>query len=348
MTKMLLKFVHEFKDRHGKTRRYFRRPGFERSPLPGLPGSEEFMQAYQQALAPKRRLEIGGGKVQVGTVNDLVTRYFKSAEFLSLAKNTQRAYRGVLERFRAEHGDKRISKLEREHVKAMVAAKVETPTAANALLKMLRLIMPLAIDAKMRTDDPTIGVKRVRVTSEGHIEWSEQDIAAFRNRHAPGTRARLAMELALGTMQRRGDLVRLGRQHVQGGLLSIRQEKTRTQVEIPVLAELQAELGRLPADQLTFLLNEHGKAFRPSTFTDWFRKVCDEAGLPEKRSVHGLRKSGAIRLAEAGCTDHEIMAWGGWTSLSEVQRYTKKAKRRKLAQGAVLKLEARTTTDNPK
>lgn len=348
MTKMLLKFVHEFKDRHGKMRRYFRRPGFERSPLPGLPGSEEFMQAYQQALAPKRRLEIGAGKVQVGTVNDLVARYFKSAEFLSLAKNTQRAYRGVLERFRAEHGDKRISKLEREHVKAMVAAKVDTPTAANALLKMLRLIMPLAIDAKMRTDDPTIGVKRVRVTSEGHIEWSEQDIAAFRNRHAPGTRARLAMELALGTMQRRGDLVRLGRQHVQGGLLSIRQEKTRTHVEIPVLAELQAELDRLPADQLTFLLNEHGKAFRPSTFTDWFRKVCDEAGLPEKRSVHGLRKSGAIRLAEAGCTDHEIMAWGGWTSLSEVQRYTKKAKRRKLAQGAVLKLEARTSTDNPK
>jgi hypothetical protein len=29
-------------------------------------------------------------------------------------------------------------------------------------------------------------------------------------------------------------------------------------------------------------------------------------------------------LANHGATDHEIMAWGGWSSLSEVQRYTNK------------------------
>ena len=45
MTRLVLHYVHEFKDRHGKVRRYFRRPGFKRVPLPGLPGSEEFMTA---------------------------------------------------------------------------------------------------------------------------------------------------------------------------------------------------------------------------------------------------------------------------------------------------------------
>jgi hypothetical protein len=113
---MLLRYVHEFKDRHGKTRRYVRRRGFKPAPLPGPPGSPEFMEAYQRALNPKTapRLEIGAARTLPGSVTDLVARYLKSAEFLSLSQNTQRAYRGILERFRAEHGDKRVNKLGRE------------------------------------------------------------------------------------------------------------------------------------------------------------------------------------------------------------------------------------------
>jgi len=46
---MLLKYVEEFIDRHGKPHRYFRRAG-KRVRLPGLPGSAEFMAVYQAAL----------------------------------------------------------------------------------------------------------------------------------------------------------------------------------------------------------------------------------------------------------------------------------------------------------
>ena len=56
MTRLKLDFIHEFVDRHGKVRRYFRRRGQKRIPLPGLPGSEEFMSAYSAALdAPPER-----------------------------------------------------------------------------------------------------------------------------------------------------------------------------------------------------------------------------------------------------------------------------------------------------
>jgi integrase len=115
-----------------------------------------------------------------------------------------------------------------------------------------------------------------------------------------------------------------------------------------LLPELQAELDLLPAGQMTFLVSERGGAFRPASFTGWFHKMCTQAGLPDGRSVHGLRKSGATRLAEHGATDHEIMAWGGWATLAEVTRYTRAANRRKLAQGVVLKLETRTPSGNPK
>lgn len=339
LTKMLLRFVQEFKDRHGKTRRYVRRPGHKRVTLPPDPGSPEFMEAYQRALDPDApRAEIGAKKTKPGTIDDLVARYYLSSDFTGLRASTQKTYRSIIEPFRAKFGDRRVNAVQREHIKAMLSKRAATPTAANNWLKRMRQLMVFAIDAGMRGDDPTFGIKPLRITSPGHPAWTEADIAAFRERHPPGTRGRLALEMGLCTMQRRGDLVRMGRQHLQGGLLCIRQEKTGTTVEIPVLPELQAELDRLPADRLTFLMTDYGKAFTSAGFGNWFRDRSDEAGLPSGYNTHGLRKAGATRGAEAGWTDHEIMAWGGWTSLSEVQRYTRAANRRKMAQAAVLKL----------
>src|SRR5262245_15445903 len=60
MTKIRLPYIHEFRDRHGKVRRYARPPGRKQTPLPGAPGSAEFMEAYQAALAGERpRGQIG-------------------------------------------------------------------------------------------------------------------------------------------------------------------------------------------------------------------------------------------------------------------------------------------------
>ena len=56
-----------------------------------------------------------------------------------------------------------------------------------------------------------------------------------------------------------------------------------------------------------------------------------EAGLKGK-SAHGLRKSVAQRLALNSHSTNEIAAIGGWETLSEVQRYTKGANRRVLAE----------------
>jgi len=56
MTHLRLKYVQAFVDRKtGGVFRYFRRPGFPHVRLPGLPGSAEFMDAYQAALAGAQR-----------------------------------------------------------------------------------------------------------------------------------------------------------------------------------------------------------------------------------------------------------------------------------------------------
>jgi len=88
MGKIKLKYVHQFVDRRrGRARSffYFRRRGGKRVVLPGLPGSAEFMAAYQAALAGQARAPIGAKRIKPGTIAALVTLYLSSAQFLAAA-----------------------------------------------------------------------------------------------------------------------------------------------------------------------------------------------------------------------------------------------------------------------
>ncbi|MGA8470856.1 MAG: tyrosine-type recombinase/integrase, partial [Pseudolabrys sp.] len=61
-------------------------------------------------------------------------------------------------------------------------------------------------------------------------------------------------------------------------------------------------------------------------------------------SAHGLRKAAAWRLAEAGCTAHEIAAITGHASLKQVSHYTKAVDQKRLATAAMDKAITRTKT----
>jgi integrase len=63
------------------------------------------------------------------------------------------------------------------------------------------------------------------------------------------------------------------------------------------------------------------------------------AGLPEGINLHGLRKLAATRLANAGCSAHEIAAITGHRSLSMVAHYTASADQERMAKSAVLRLQ---------
>src|SRR5262249_24044389 len=67
-----------------------------------------------------------------------------------------------------------------------------------------------------------------------------------------------------------------------------------------------------------------------------------EAGLPSSCTMLGLRAAGATRLAAMGATAHMIMGWGGWTSLDQVEVYTKHFDTRRLGEDAVRLFNAPT------
>jgi integrase len=127
----------------------------------------------------------------------------------------------------------------------------------------------------------------------------------------------------------------MGRQHVRDEVLSLRQQKTGAQINIPVLPDLQTALNAMPVtDQLAFLTTEAGQPFTAAGFGGWFRERCDEAGL-HHCTAHGLRKAAATRLANAGCSSEQIKAITGHRSASALAQYTRAADQQRLVRQAL-------------
>src|SRR5215469_2701112 len=120
--------------------------------------------------------------------------------------STQYTYRNVIDRLCTEHGDKRVALLQREHVVKLLAARAATPATANAMRRSLRALMQHAVEIGMRSDDPTINVRKVAsAKGDGYHSWTEGEIEQFERQHPVGSRARLAFALLLYTGQRRSD-----------------------------------------------------------------------------------------------------------------------------------------------
>jgi integrase len=339
MAVLRLRFVDAYRDRHGKQRYYYRRHGL-RFALPGEPGEAYFMKAYEDAAARfAGPPTVRGNTPAAGTWDALVVAYYRSPEYLALRPATRSQRRAIMDRWRGEHGAKRVSHLQRRHVQEHMTKAMERggPWAANNLRSMLKVLCRYALENEWRRDDPTLGVRPVRAKSDGWASWSEADIAKFEQTWAKGTRERLALALLLYTGQRRGDVIGMGRQHIVGKTIRVKQSKTGVSLVIPVHPALRAAIDETPKDNLTFLTTAWGKPFTAAGFGNAFRDWCDEAGLKD-RSAHGLRKAAARRLAEAGCSALQIGAITGHRTLKEVSRYTAAADQERLARDAMKKV----------
>jgi integrase len=318
-------------DRHGRIRYRLRMPGRKAVTILGQFGSAEFAANYRAAVegdAPKPVRFAG----KPGTFNRLGSEYLNSAAFASLAADTRRTRRYCVEKFLDRVGHLQVADFNKGFAERFLA--LYKPGVAGVMLSMLRALMALAISTGDRDSDPTAGIKRRKVSVDGWHTWSEDEIAQFEARHAIGSSARLAFALALYTGQRSADLIHMGRQHVREGRISVVQQKTRKALSIPIHPDLKAIIDVTPCD-LTFIVSEHGKPFASAqSFGFRMRTWVREAGLTGC-PLHGLRKACCRRLAEAGCTVHQIAAISGHKSIAEVERYTRAVDQTRLAEQAI-------------
>jgi hypothetical protein len=165
------------------------------------------------------------------------------------------------------------------------------PEAANNLLKILRVVLNFAVCEGVLAANPALAVKRYKKRGDGIHTWAEAEVSQFEAHYPIGSKARLALELMLSTGQRRGDIVKMGRQHIEGDCIAVRQEKTDEPLLIPIDAALATVL---PRTNMTFLLTEFGKPFTAAGFGNWFRDRCNEAGCASWR-----RRGSPMRAAAA-------------------------------------------------
>lgn len=350
MPRKLPPYCEGWTDRHGKFRVYFRqKKGDPRIPLPADPTSPEFEEAYREALAGNYKAE--GRKplrtVQPGTIAALIRSYRKSAAYLDLRATTRTGYESRLAVLEREHGHRTVSGMTRQGIEAKILGPYnDRPGQRLATLKMLRVLIRHAIAEAMIAVDPSAGIRRPK--SDEIRAWTEAELRTFEARWPLGTRERTAFALHLYTGQRRSDVHRMTWSDIEAGAIRVVQQKTGAKLSIPIHAELAKALAAAERQHVVILVTGYGKPFTVDGFSGFMRDAIQAAKLPEDCRPHGLRKAAGRRLAEAGCTAHEIMAVLGHRSLTEAERYTREANQAHLAAAAMTKLAGQKRNRSPK
>jgi integrase len=351
VTLIRLKHIDRFVDRHGRERYYYRPKRGPRTPLPGRPGSPEFMAAYEEAARGQKIEKEPRQRGAPGTFDRLVQDYFSSPEFLRLAPSTQKTYRSVIERLILDEGigHRLVREMNREHVRRILAKRSATPGAANSVLQKLKVLIHFAIDNGWRKDDPILRIKKFP-KGEFHT-WTEEELTRFEHRWPVGTNERLGYALLVYTGQRRSDVVTMSWADVKGGAICVTPLKTSrssgVKLWIPIHPALKEVLDARGREGEMILQTAFGRPFTSNGFGNYMADKISQAGLPDRCVTHGLRKAAARRLAEAGCTANEIASVTGHATLQEVSRYTKAAEQRILAEAAMERLTARNlSTDS--
>lgn len=314
--------------------------------LPCGPDHPAFLEHYHAAragLSLDAPAPIEQPKVIRGSIAWLVGQYIDAMPGLGLDPKTikQRTY--FLRNLESDKGDHALDMPQSALVKIR-DGMAQTPGAADNYIKTVRAMYSWAVARGYAKANPAAGLGKLIKVHEGATPWTVADLKQYRDRHAPGTMAHLALTLYMFTACRVSEIILLGpgNEKTVNGALWLDWQPSKagaSRVRIPVLPPLKRALeGRTVTGLTTYLVTEYGKPFAsPAAFAGKFRKWCLAAGLAD-RSAHGIRKAAGELLAEAGATEYQIMSVHGHSSPATSKVYTQGAERARLASDAMSKL----------
>ncbi len=333
--------VHRIKVRlaSGETRfYYYHRRTRER--LPDDPTSPAFAIKVAELNATRP----SHNNPEAGTLAALIVAYRQSPEFRELAPRSKHDYGRYLDALREMWGGFAVADFKRQHVLKLRDTFADRPRTANYFVQIFRLLMSFAVQRGLRQENPALRPRMLR-TGPGHRIWSEAAIATFKE-HAPREMV-TAMILGVYTGQRESDILRLPWSTIKNGVIEmirdsesgdLSQAKTSTELWIPLHRDLQAYLSSLEKKATLIVVDEKGLPFKVDRFRHRFHDAVVACGL-DGLTFHGLRKKATEMLAEAGCTDREIMAITGHQTHAMVSRYLDRSGRKQRARAAIRKLE---------
>jgi integrase len=268
---------HE-RTRHGKPVWYVRRDG-KRIRIKGEFGTPEFAAEYQAAIAmaPQRPQR---GAHTAGTLGWLIECFRASTAWQARSQSTRGKWDGIYRQALQAAGDAPLSGITPKTIRASLERRAHTPGQAQHFLNAMRALFRWALRIQLVRIDPTAGIAApARRRDAGIQPWTEEDVDAYEKRWPIGTRQRVWLDVLLYTGLRRGDAVRLGRQHVRDGIATIKTEKTGTIVTIPILSVLAETLAAGPCGDLAFIAGARGQPMPKQSFSNDFAIACRAAGV---------------------------------------------------------------------
>jgi site-specific recombinase XerD len=187
----------------------------------------------------------------------LLARYRETTAWSELSPATRRSRENIFAHVIETAGNEPYARITQTTILAGKDRRAETPHAARNFLDSMRGLFRWAYKAKLIKVDPTAGVDNPKLKSgDGFIAWTEEHIAAYESHWPVGTRQRVWLDVLAYTGLRRGDAVRLGRQHVRDGVATLKTEKSgfKTEVSLPILPVLAETLAVGPTGDLCFYL----------------------------------------------------------------------------------------------
>lgn len=332
--------------------RFNRGRNHPRITIKGQPGQPEFESEYQRLLSggdahyvsPRRKKErqlLG----EIETYSELVSEYYKQIDREQDRGQISESYRlfneRLLNRTLPIIGDALVASIEEHHIRFLLDETTSTTSGYNNMLKALRRLFKFAKSkGRLVTVNPAIEIEKIAHETKGFQEWTIDEVRQFLDAHPVGSMAHLTMCLLVFTAARRGDIVCFGPSNITNydgqEFIEFQQRKVIKKDALPVYVPMSPYLKNVIENtitgEVTFLVNEYGDPFSAKAFGERFRKWVVAAGLTESLTMHGVRKMIGNELAEEGCSQFEIMATHGHSSPKVSEIYTRRVRRRKLAE----------------
>jgi integrase len=336
---------------------YARFPGHDRQRLRGAEGSQEYLRHYEQLRAAAENghaapaLTVSNIPARVaflpGSNGWVIEQDLASRKFGNLAEETRLSYRRTLDILKRDLGAGLIADVKRSHVTQYCAeiAKKHGDARGDSMLRKISILWKFALklkDARIDEDasNPTRDVELHYKVKKPHAPWPDKIQQLFL-KGAPDY-TRLAFYLLLYTGQRRGDVLAMKWSDYNSTTkrILVVQQKTGATVPLRAHKELAKLLAQTPRVREHICTNYFKKPYSPGGLTHLIVARLREVGIaPEQYTLHGLRKTAGVKLAEAGATVDEIMRVLGHASPAQALAYTREASKRKLIDTAMDKWE---------
>lgn len=285
-------------------------------PLPGLPGSAEFVAAYNAAIANRPTERENAGK----TVAALIEAYLDSQDFATRRDRTRADYSRIAKLIEREFGDMPQAALADRRARGAFlkwrdGLAKKSLRQADYAWTVLALILSWAKGRALIDVNPCERGGRLYSGVRADKVWRAEEETSFLSVASPALR--LAFLLAVWTGQRQGDLLALTWAAYDGQRIRLRQGKTGRYVVVPVGAPLKAVLDATKRQAVTVMTTQAGLSWTPDGFRTSWGKAARKAGI-SGLTFHDLRGTAVLRLALAECTVPEIATITGH-SIRDVQ-----------------------------